>query len=297
MARTHVGRHRAPGFTPLGELTDIATRSAQPAMKVSAVAVASGGLVAAFALPASAAPAQGSTGAAASSALAAPAAAQLPSAKVAVAAPAVETALAPTFGVAGFTATAAAAPAPAPIAITKVAPPAPPAAPAAAPAASTAKTPAKATTPAKASTSTTTTRAARTTTRTAPAAPAAPAAPPAPTVAPPAPTGGILGIAAGLSGIPYVYGGTTTRGFDCSGFTSYVYRLAGKSIPRTAEAQRAASTKVSNPVPGDLIFFGYPAYHVGIYAGAGKLYDAQHPGTVTGLHVIWTTSNLSYGRF
>src|SRR5204863_2033174 len=137
--------------------------------------------------------------------------------------------------------------APAPLTITKVAQPVP------APAA-------------------TTTRASRTTARTAPAAPTATAsANPAP-----APTGGIIGIAASLSGIYYRYGGTTTAGFDCSGFTSYVYRQVGKSIPRTAEAQRAASSKVSNPVPGDLIFFGYPAYHVGIFAGAGKMYDSPH---------------------
>ncbi|HVD24304.1 MAG TPA: C40 family peptidase, partial [Lapillicoccus sp.] len=112
-----------------------------------------------------------------------------------------------------------------------------------------------------------------------------------------APTGGIIGIAASLSGIYYRYGGTTTAGFDCSGFTSYVYRQVGKSIPRTAEAQRSASSKVSNPVPGDLIFFGYPAYHVGIFAGAGKMYDSPRTGQTTGLHVIWTQSNVSYGRF
>ena len=101
----------------------------------------------------------------------------------------------------------------------------------------------------------------------------------------PAATGGIIGIAASLSGIYYRYGGTTTAGFDCSGFTSYVYRQVGMSLPRTAEAQRAASTKVSNPAPGDLIFFGYPAYHVGIYAGGGMMYDSPRTGKTTGLHV------------
>ena len=56
MARIPSGRHRAPGFNPLNELGDIAARSAQPALKASAVVVASGGLVAAFAIPASASP-------------------------------------------------------------------------------------------------------------------------------------------------------------------------------------------------------------------------------------------------
>ncbi|MEP6631350.1 MAG: C40 family peptidase [Lapillicoccus sp.] len=280
MARTHVGRHRAPGFSPLNEIADIASKTASPAVKVSAVAVASGGLVASFALPASAAPSEEGSSVAAGAVSTAP---QIASQTVAVAAPAVDNAVAPTFGVVGFTAKAATQQAPASVEITKIEIPAP-AAPAAAPAVAA-----------------TTTRASRTTTRTTTAATptvtAAPKAAPAPAApAAPAPTGGIIGIAAGLTGIPYVWGGTTTGGFDCSGYTGYVYARAGISIPRTAEAQRAASTKVSNPVPGDLIFFGFPAYHVGIYAGGGKLYEASRPGTSTGLHTIWST-NVSYGRF
>ena len=266
MARQHVGRHRAPDYSPLNEIADIATRSAQPAMKASAVAVASGGLVATFGLPASASPAD-DTGATAAAGAPAAALPQIAGQTVAVAAPAIDNAVAPTFGVVGFTAQPAANAAPAPLTITKIAQPAP--APAATP----------------------TTRASRTTTRTAAPAPTSTANPA------PAPTGGIIGIAASLSGIYYRYGGTTTAGFDCSGFTSYVYRQVGKSIPRTAEAQRAASSKVSNPVPGDLIFFGYPAYHVGIFAGAGKMYDSPRTGQTTGLHVIWTQTNVSYGRF
>jgi cell wall-associated NlpC family hydrolase len=271
VARQHVGRHRAPDYSPLNEIADIAARSAQPAVKVSAVAMASGGLVATFAFPAAAAPAhEDATSAANAVSSALP---QIAGQTVAVAAPAVDNAVAPTFGVVGFTAEPATAAAPKPLTITKVVQAAPAVAPAAAPAA-------------------TTTRASRSTTRT--AAPAAPAVNAAPV---PAATGGIIGIAASLSGIYYRYGGTTTSGFDCSGFTSYVYRQAGKSIPRTAEAQRAASTKVSNPAPGDLIFFGFPAYHVGIYAGGNMMYDSPRTGKTTGLHVIWTQSGVSYGRF
>ncbi|HEY8305726.1 MAG TPA: C40 family peptidase [Lapillicoccus sp.] len=271
----HLGRHRAPDYSPLSEIADIAARSAQPAMKVSAVAVASGGLVATFALPASAAP--GHEDSAVTTAAGAPVSTlpQIAGQTVAVAAPAVDNAVAPTFGVVGFTVQPAAAAAPQALTITKVAQAAPAASPAAAPAAAP------------------TTRASRTTTRT-----AAPAAAPAVNAAPaPAATGGIIGIAASLSGIAYRYGGTTTAGFDCSGFTGYVYRLAGKSIPRTAAAQQAAATKVSNPAPGDLIFFGYPAYHVGIYAGGGMMYDSPHTGSSTGLHAIWTQKGVSYGRF
>jgi len=113
----------------------------------------------------------------------------------------------------------------------------------------------------------------------------------------PAPSAsGIVGIAQSFFGVPYVYGGSSPSGFDCSGFTSYVYRQAGISIPRTASQQQAAATRVSNPQPGDLVFFGYPAYHVGIYVSPGRMIDAQRPGTVVGNHSIWTRPS-GYGRF
>lgn len=88
-------------------------------------------------------------------------------------------------------------------------------------------------------------------------------------------------------GIPYVWGGGSRAGFDCSGFTQYVLRAAGKTIPRTAEAQRRAASRVNGPRPGDLVFFGAPAHHVGIYAGDGK---------ATQKAAIWS-SNATYGRF
>ena len=107
---------------------------------------------------------------------------------------------------------------------------------------------------------------------------------------------GIVGIAQSFFGVPYVYGGSSPSGFDCSGLTSYVYRQAGISIPRTASAQQAAATRVSDPQPGDLVFFGSPAYHVGIYVSPGRMIDAQRPGTVIGNHSIWTRP-AGYGRF
>lgn len=285
MSRKHAARHRAPGFNPINELADIAAQGAQPAMKASAVAVASGGLIATFALPASAAP--GDSGSAAlgvssSQAVSLQGAAAQPVAltaatvaTVAVAAPA-KPANAPSFGVIGFTASAAPAAVAAAVMQIKKVPLV------VAPVIVVSRSAVRTAAPKVATTTATTT---------------ATTSAPAPTVNLPAPTGGITGIAAGLGGIPYVWGGTTTGGFDCSGFTGYVYRLAGKSLPRTAEAQRAASVKVANPVPGDLIFFGFPAYHVGIYAGPGMMYDAQRPGTTTGLHSIWTYNSVSYGRF
>ena len=108
-------------------------------------------------------------------------------------------------------------------------------------------------------------------------------------------TGGALGIAASLAGIYYVWGGTTTAGFDCSGFTQYVFNKLGISIPRTAAEQQQALMPVSDPRPGDLVFFGSPAYHVGIYAGNGMMWDAPHSGAAVALRAVWS-SNPTYGR-
>lgn len=103
----------------------------------------------------------------------------------------------------------------------------------------------------------------------------------------------------GLRGVPYRYGGSTPAGFDCSGFTSYIYKKAGKSIPRTASAQRRATTRISrsSAVPGDLVFFhrGGRVYHVGVYAGSGKVLHAPRTGTRVRTEKIWT-SNVSFGR-
>ncbi len=104
-----------------------------------------------------------------------------------------------------------------------------------------------------------------------------------------------VSLARSLGGIRYVWGGTTTSGFDCSGFTRYVYRKAGVNLPRTAAAQQRAVRRVSNPRPGDLVFFGNPAHHVGIYAGNGTMYDAPRKGRTTGLHRIWS-AKATYGR-
>ncbi|RPJ96796.1 peptidoglycan endopeptidase [Rummeliibacillus sp. TYF005] len=87
-------------------------------------------------------------------------------------------------------------------------------------------------------------------------------------------------------GTPYVYGGTTPSGFDCSGFTRYVYAKNGISLPRTSRAQRAAVKYTNNPQPGDLVFFnvgGGAITHVAIYAGNGMLVHAA------GTHVQYQT--------
>ena len=106
----------------------------------------------------------------------------------------------------------------------------------------------------------------------------------------------VVNIARTLLGIPYVYGGESPSGFDCSGFTQYVFGKAGISIPRTASAQQSAATPVSDPKPGDLVFFGSPAWHVGIYTGNGMMIDSPREGKSTSERPIFYGVS-GYGRF
>lgn len=111
--------------------------------------------------------------------------------------------------------------------------------------------------------------------------------------------GGAASIASGLMGIPYAWGGSSpSTGMDCSGFTRYVYAQLGITLPHNSAAQQAMATPVSNPVPGDLVFFGYPAWHVGIYAGNGMIYHATSPGSVSNYMSISSMygSVSGYGR-
>jgi cell wall-associated NlpC family hydrolase len=100
-------------------------------------------------------------------------------------------------------------------------------------------------------------------------------------VAPPSRYGGVVGIAMRYLGVPYVYGGSSPSGFDCSGFIMYVYAQIGVSLPHNAAAQYGYGTPVSREQlqPGDLVFFNGLG-HAGIYVGGGSFIHSPHTGDV-----------------
>jgi cell wall-associated NlpC family hydrolase len=132
-----------------------------------------------------------------------------------------------------------------------------------------------------------------------PTAPGAPAAPEVPTIpgtsAPAAPessplvpaSGDVAGFAMQFVGYPYIYGGASPSGFDCSGLVQYVYAQYGVHLPHNAAAQFSTAYGVniedmSTLAPGDVVFFantsGPGITHVGIYIGGGRLVHAMMPG-------------------
>lgn len=102
---------------------------------------------------------------------------------------------------------------------------------------------------------------------------AVPSPPPEPVWAP------VLRAAVSALGTPYRYGGSGPGGFDCSGLTRWALAQAGVDLPRTSQAQRAASRPVAAAElqPGDLVFY-YGASHVGIYVGDGQIIHAPRSG-------------------
>ena len=85
-------------------------------------------------------------------------------------------------------------------------------------------------------------------------------------------------------GVPYVYGGASRSGFDCSGLVLYVYQRLGWNLPHGATDQASHGRRVSlrHLEVGDLVFYGGSGYysHVGIYSGHGRIIDAPHTGAV-----------------
>ncbi|MFL6136797.1 MAG: NlpC/P60 family protein [Frankiaceae bacterium] len=117
--------------------------------------------------------------------------------------------------------------------------------------------------------------------------------------APDAAAGRVLAAARRHVGEAYLYGGAGPASWDCSGLTSVMWRTAGgvAGIPRTAHEQQAWATPVTAAaaLPGDLVFFGRPATHVGIYQGRGWIIDASSSHRAIVERPLWTSA-VTYGR-
>jgi cell wall-associated NlpC family hydrolase len=117
--------------------------------------------------------------------------------------------------------------------------------------------------------------------------------------APPPTHGGVVGIAMHYLGTPYVWGGASPSGFDCSGFVMYVFSQIGVSLPHSSYAQYGYGSPVSmgDLQPGDLVFFDGLG-HVGIYVGGGSFIHAPHTGDVVKVSSLtgWYASTFVGGR-
>ena len=109
-----------------------------------------------------------------------------------------------------------------------------------------------------------------------------------------------VNVASHYQGVPYRSGGTTPRGFDCSGFTRYIYGKLHKHIPRSSQQQYNRADRVAHPRIGDLIFYhsgrGGSVYHVAIYAGHGRVWHSTRPGERVRKTKIYT-SHWTAGRY
>jgi peptidoglycan DL-endopeptidase CwlO len=106
-------------------------------------------------------------------------------------------------------------------------------------------------------------------------------APEGASVIPPSSHEGVVGVALSYVGVPYVWGGSTPSGFDCSGLVMYAYAQLGVSLPHSSYAMWNMGVPVPEDQlqPGDLVFFNGLG-HVGLYVGGGYFVHAPHTGTV-----------------
>lgn len=231
------GRHRTQSrYNPVSEIAGVLSRAGEHGARASAVLAASGGLVAAFAMPASATPLQQAPKAAPAAAESLAAAPKALASTVLAAPASAAPAARETFGVSGITAVAK--PKPKPVVVST-----------------------RAVTAASGAVSRSSSRVTL--------------VPAAPAPAPRASASAVVNAARALLGVRYVLGGASMSGMDCSGMTLTAFAAVGISLPHQSESQRRLTTRVSNPVPGDLVFWGSPAWHVGIYSGGGMSIEAS----------------------
>jgi cell wall-associated NlpC family hydrolase len=115
---------------------------------------------------------------------------------------------------------------------------------------------------------------------------------------PPSPgAGGAIAAAEAELGKPYMFGGAGGADFDCSGLTAWAWGHAGHSLPHSSEAQYYDTTHVSvaDLQPGDLVFYGMPPHHVGLYVGNGEMINALHSGTNVEYDSIYIEGDLIGG--
>lgn len=122
------------------------------------------------------------------------------------------------------------------------------------------------------------------------------------------PAQGAIAAARSQIGMPYVRGGDSPSegGFDCSGLTSYAWKQAGVTLPRTSSAQYAWTERITKAElqPGDLVFYSSSRStssisHVALYAGDGKIIQARRPGVPLSeddLDTYWVSNRVGYGR-
>ncbi len=108
----------------------------------------------------------------------------------------------------------------------------------------------------------------------------------------------VVAVAERYQGVPYVYGGASPAGFDCSGFTQFVYAQFGVSLPHSAARQGAGGAQISaaDARPGDIVAMDGGG-HVGIYLGGNMMIDAPEPGRVVQIRAIYTAAHwfVRYG--
>lgn len=108
----------------------------------------------------------------------------------------------------------------------------------------------------------------------------------------------VVAVAKQYIGTPYVYGGASPAGFDCSGFVQYVYAQFGVALPHSASRQGSGGTAIaaSAALPGDIVVMDGGG-HDGIYLGGNLMIDAPMPGRTVGIHEIYTSNHwfVRYG--